>query len=203
MILLNISTCLWKTAGAIQSHDETICELKNYIIALVYWIDDKIWGEWVSCSVMSDTLRPCGLKPARLLCPWNVDIPFSRGSSWPRDQTQVSWMVGRFFLIWATREAKTPMLGKTEDERRVWQRTRWLDGITKSMDVNLGELWEMLKDREAVHTAVHGVTRSLTGLSSWTTTVSLINNNKKTCQQECYKKELPLQRWCHPPLCNL
>ena len=71
MILLNISTCLWKTAGAAQSHDETICELKNFIIALVYWIDDKIWGECVSCSVMSDSLWAYGLKPARLLCPWN------------------------------------------------------------------------------------------------------------------------------------
>ena len=75
-------------------------------------------------------------------------------------------------LMWrAGSLEKILMLGKTEGRRRrEWQRMRWLDGITKSVDISLSKLRKIVKDRKAWHAAVHGIVKSWTWLSGWTTT---------------------------------
>ena len=99
-------------------------------------------------------------------------------------------------LMWrADSLEKTLMLGKIEGRRRRGQqRMRWLDGTIDSIDTSLNNLWEIVKDREAWHTAVHGVAKILTWLSNRTAT-TCINLRAPANQKPMHKEEKGIQTY--------
>ena len=103
--ILDAVWCSQKVKKIINRVNPKSSHYKERIIIFLF-IYRRWWSESVSHSVVSSSLWPPGLYPARFLCPWTapgkdtgewVAVPFSRGSSWPRNRTQISCIAGRFF----------------------------------------------------------------------------------------------------------
>ena len=140
------------------------------------WRWDGIWpvGEVKGCVVLMTGTHPSSIWSltvfcdplflGREICPSKLDCELSETLIY----IFYSFYTGptlRVFKIGLGKK-KTPMLGKTEGKRRRrWQRIRWLDSITNSMDMNLSKLWEIVEDRGTWHAVVHGVPKSQTWLS--------------------------------------
>ena len=134
-------------------------------------VDGNFWASTLNLSILKE-----------------ISIEYLLGGPLPKLKLQY---VGRLMQRADSLE-KTLMLGKMEGRRRRrWQRMRWLDGITDSMDMSLSKLQELVMDREAWSATVHGVTKSWTQLSDWAELNLELDSKSGLCVLACFRLLAP------------
>ena len=108
--------------------------------------------------------------------------------TWIKLENKVKFQYFSHLMQKANSLKKTLMLGKIEGKkRREWQKMRWLDSITNSIDIHFSRLWEIVDDREAWCATAHGVAKGWTRLSNWTTTNAKWNTSFWTTKENASK----------------